>query len=589
MSPEIAVPHIRDLHNLRKTTLYRMTSFQNRFRSIIDAIAAHDYAQLDTLNYEVPEEFNWTRDVFEGIHVAAHPERPMLELLRDSGERDVLSYAGAAARANRVLNFLRDRKLQQGQTVFVMCGLHPGLWLSYLAIMKGGFVMIPAAGILSAADIAYRFEKAQPGAIITDKENLPKIQDALNRYGADVPVKLLLDAEERGWQHFSETDGFPDTAEAANTKASDLLFWFFTSGTTGFPKIVAHTHASYPLGHLSTAAWIGLSGEDKHYNISQPGWAKFAWSCFFAPLNAGATVFCFRQDGRFDAKAQLQAIQDNGITTLCAPPTALRLLIQEDLRAYDLSGLKACVSAGEPLNPEVIQTWKEGTGHLIRDGYGQTESTCMVYNLPGAELRFGSMGKPSFLYDIVIADEAGNELPLQEEGQIAVRIHPGRFNGIFREYIGAPEKAAEAFRHGLYYTGDKAYRDADGYVWFVGRDDDVIKSSDYRIGPFEVESVLLEVPEVLESAVVGSPHALKGLEVKAFVVLKPGIAGDEALARRIFDHCRQHIAPYKAPRIIEFIDELPKTISGKIRRVELRAREAERKANGERGAREFNR
>jgi acetyl-CoA synthetase len=265
----------------------------------------------------------------------------------------------------------------------------------------------------------------------------------------------------------------------------------------------------------------------------------------------------------------------------------LRLLIQEDLQAYDLSGLKACVSAGEPLNPEVIQIWKDGTGHLIRDGYGQTESTCMVYNLPGAELRFGSMGKPSFLYDIVIADESGTELPLVEEGQIAVRMHPGRFNGIFREYIGAPENAVEAFRNGLYYTGDKAYRDADGYIWFVGRDDDVIKSSDYRIGPFEVESVLLEITGVLESALVGSPHPVKGYEVKAFIVLKPDLAPSEELARRIFEYCRKHIAPYKAPRIIEFIDELPKTISGKIRRVELRAREAERKAKGERGDGEF--
>ncbi len=564
-----------------------MTSFQETFRRIIGAIAAHDYAQLQTLDYEVPGHFNWTRDVFEAVHVSGNPGRPMLELLRDNGERSVLSYAGAAAGANRLLNFLRGKGLQPGQRVFVMCGLHPGLWLSYLAIIKGGFVMIPAAGILSATDIAYRFEKAQPGAVIADKENLPKIQDALERFGADVPVKLLLDGAEPGWNSLEETAAYSAEAEAAETKASDILFWFFTSGTTGFPKIVAHTHASYPLGHLSTAAWIGLGGTDKHYNISQPGWAKFAWSCFFAPLNAGATVFCFRQDGRFEARAQLRAIQDNGVTTLCAPPTALRLLIQEDLKAYDLSRLNACVSAGEPLNPEVIQAWQAGTSHLIRDGYGQTESTCMVYNLPGAELRFGSMGKPSFLYDIVIADEAGNELPLQEEGQIAVRMHPGRFNGIFREYVGAPEKAANVFRHGLYYTGDKAYRDADGYIWFVGRDDDVIKSSDYRIGPFEVESVLLEVPEVLESAVVGSPHPVKGLVVKAFVVLKPGAAAGEELARRIFDHCRKHMAPYKAPRIVEFVDELPKTISGKIRRVELRAREAERKAQGKRADREY--
>jgi acetyl-CoA synthetase len=350
---------------------------------------------------------------------------------------------------------------------------------------------------------------------------------------------------------------------------------------------VAHTHCSYPLGHLSTAAWIGLRPDDKHYNISQPGWAKFAWSCFFAPLNAGATVFVYRQDGRFGAAHQLRVISEHGITTLCAPPTALRLLIQEDLKSFSFPKLRECVSAGEPLNPEVIETWKAGTGFTIRDGYGQTESTCMVYNLPGSAIRFGSMGKPSFLYDIIIAAEDGTEQPLHEEGQIAVRMHPGRFNGIFKEYISDPEKAKEVFRHGLYYTGDKAYKDEEGYIWFVGRDDDVIKSSDYRIGPFEVESVLLEVPEVLESAVVGSPHPVKGFEVKAFVVLKAEVMPDEALAHHIFNYCRQHIAAYKMPRIIEFITELPKTISGKIRRVELRALQAQRKASGEMVAQEY--
>jgi len=556
-------------------------SFQETFKKIINSIAAYDYEALQKLSYEVPEHFNWTRDIFEGIHTTEHPDKSALILVPEGGTPVSLTYSEATRRCNQMLNYFRSKGLKPGTTIFVMCGLHVDLWITYLAIIKGGYVMIPAAGILGADDIAYRFVKAAPGAIITDAENLHKIIGTLQQYTAEVPVKLLLDGEAHGWQPVSVTNTESAFAEATDTLSTDILFWFFTSGTTGFPKIVAHTHSSYPIGHLSTTAWIGLRPDDVHYNISQPGWAKFAWSCFFAPLNAGATVFCYKQADRFNAWAQLRAIQDHGITTLCMPPTALRLLIQEDLKAHDLSKIRECVSAGEPLNPEVIQAWQAGTGHLIRDGYGQTESTCMVYNLPGSELRFGSMGKPSFLYDIVIAGEDGEEMPVHEEGQIAVRMTPGKFNGIFKEYVDDTAKAAEVFRHGLYYTGDKAYRDADGYIWFVGRNDDVIKSSDYRVGPFEVESVLLEVEEVVESAVVGSPHPVKGYEVKAFVVLKAGTEPDEHIARKIFDHARHHIAPYKMPRIIEFVTELPKTISGKIRRVELRAQEAVHKAKGE--------
>jgi acyl-coenzyme A synthetase/AMP-(fatty) acid ligase len=339
------------------------------------------------------------------------------------------------------------------------------------------------------------------------------------------------------------------------------------------------------LGHLTTAAWIGLQPGDKHYNISQPGWAKFAWSCFFAPLNMGCTIFVYAQQGRFDPALQLRIMEKQKVTTLCCPPTVLRMLIQEPLSQYHFS-FRECVSAGEPLNPEVIEAWKKGTDIVIRDGYGQTESTCMIYNLPGAVIKFGSMGKPGFLYDIVIADEEGNEMPLHEEGQIAVRMH-NSFNGIFKAYIGDEARQREVFKHGLYYTGDKAYKDEHGYIWFVGRSDDVIKSSDYRIGPFEVESVLLEIEEVLESAVIGSPHAVKGQEVKAFIVLTKEANINDALAQKIFNYCRQKMAPYKKPGIIEFVQELPKTISGKIRRVELRAMEAQSKARNEIRKNEF--
>jgi acetyl-CoA synthetase len=352
------------------------------------------------------------------------------------------------------------------------------------------------------------------------------------------------------------------------------------------PKVAVHTQSSYPLGHLTTAAWIGLKPGDKHFNISQPGWAKFAWSCVFAPLNIGATAFAYVPKGRFVAGSYLKVIQNHEVTTLCAPPTALRMLINENLNEYRFS-LRECVSAGEPLNAEVIKIWKDGTGIEIRDGYGQTESTCMICNLPGSHIRFGSMGKPTFIYDTLIADAEGNELPVHETGQIAVRMHPEKFRGIFKSYIGDDGKQKQVFKHGLYYTGDKAYKDEDGYYWFVGRDDDVIKSSDYRIGPFEIESILLEIDEVLESAVVGSPHPIKGQEVKAFVVLVPDTVANKELSDKIFHYCRKHLAPYKVPRLIEFVTELPKTISGKIRRIELRATEEHRKAMKEKRDNEY--
>ncbi|QEC66980.1 AMP-binding protein [Panacibacter ginsenosidivorans] len=552
-------------------------------RDILHAITHRQYDMIPS--FVVPEKFNWVRDVFEPLHVAEHPEKNMLELVHDDGTTDTVTYKEALDKSNQLLNFLRSNSVQKGDTIFVMCGLHTGLWISYLSIIKGGFIMIPVASIMSVDDVVYRFQRSTPKVVITDKDNVDKTEAAMSLYEKEIPVKILLDDVKENWHNIDAISAESNAAVAADTNADDVLFWFFTSGTTGLPKVVAHTHASYPLGHLTTAAWIGLKPDDKHYNISQPGWAKFAWSCFFAPLNIGCTVFIYAQRGRFNPSVQLKIMEQHKVTTLCCPPTVLRMLIQEPLQQYHFSFCE-CVSAGEPLNPEVIEAWRKGTGIIIRDGYGQTESTCMIYNLPDAVIRFGSMGKPGFLYDTVIADEDGNEKPLHEEGQIAVRMN-NSFNGIFKAYIGDETRQKEVFKHGLYYTGDKAYKDEDGYIWFVGRSDDVIKSSDYRIGPFEVESILIEIEEVLESAVVGSPHALKGQEVKAFVVLNKEAGSSEELAKKIFDHCRQKMAPYKMPRIIEFVQELPKTISGKIRRVELRAMEAQSKARNEKRENEF--
>jgi len=564
-----------------------LNKFQKTFTGIISIIEQNECNKLNTSSIEVPDKFNWVRDVFEPVIVKAHGELNMIELVTaNSSEAMTITYKQGSEKCNQLLNFLRKQGVKKEDDVFIMCGLNEGLWISYLASIKGGFILIPAASILTVNDIVYRFQKASPKVVIADKDNAEKMEQALLQYDHPVKVKLLLDGEKDGWIHYSVIDKEEKEASAADTNKDNDLFWFFTSGTTGMPKVAVHTQSSYPLGHLTTAAWIGLKAGDKHFNISQPGWAKFAWSCVFAPLNVGATAFTYVTKGRFVAGSYLKVIQDHKVTTLCAPPTALRMLINENLNEYRFS-LRECVSAGEPLNAEVIKIWKDGTGIELRDGYGQTESTCMICNLPGSKVKFGSMGKPTFIYDVLIADGKGNELPVHETGQIAVRMHSEHFRGVFKSYIGDDEKQKEVFKHGLYYTGDKAYKDEDGYYWFVGRDDDVIKSSDYRIGPFEIESVLLEIDEVLESAVVGSPHPIKGQEVKAFVVLVPDTVANKELSDKIFHYCRKHLAPYKVPKRLEFVTELPKTISGKIRRIELRATEELRKAMKEKRDNEY--
>jgi len=563
-----------------------MQTYFRQFQQIAESRAYH---VLENLRVPKPEFFNWTHEIFEGLHVAEQPDKTAIVLAGEGHEQEI-TYAELAHRANRLLNYWRAAGVAEGDAVLLMVPVCAELWDTYVAGIKGGQVIVPTATIMTVKDLEYRFGRLLPAVVIADAENAEKIDEAEQAIGQRIALKMLVDASAEtsrpGWVSFADTAPYSAHAPAANTRADDPLFLFFTSGTTGQPKVVTHTHFSYPVGHLSTAAWIGLHAGDTHCNISQAGWAKFAWSSFFAPLNVGATLLVHQQAGRFLAPPMLRALEKYAVSTFCAPPTVLRLLILEDLTRYRFS-FRECVSAGEPLNPEVIEAWQRGTGRLIRDGYGQTESTAMVYNLPNAEVRLGSMGRPSFMYDMVIADDEGNILPDLAEGHIAVRTDTGRPNGIFKEYFGEPERRASVFRHGLYYTGDKAYRDAEGYLWFVGRDDDVIKSSDYRVGPFEVESVLVEHPAVVEAAVVGSPHPIKGHEIKAFVILHPQHAASAELAHELFGFSRHHLAPYKMPRILEFVTELPKTISGKIRRVELRAREEQQRRSGDQGEQEY--
>lgn len=558
---------------------------QEQFKTIRGYITNRQFAELERFSFPVPTHFNWVKEILEEINCVEFPDREAL-IWTDGSDVKRYSYDDLRRKTNQLLHFLRKHGVEPGDVLLSQMSQLPPIWFTVLAAIKGGYRLIPAATILSVNDMVYRFETLMPKVVIADPENAEKIDEAERISGKKVVLKILAEGQKEGWVSYNEMDLENDEAEAAETKATDALFLFFTSGTTGMPKVVTHTHISYPLGHLTTASWIGLQPGDIHYNVSQPGWAKFAWSSIFAPWNMGATIFAFNQPGRFHAGQQLEQLEKFKITTFCAPPTVLRMLIQEDLKAYKLS-LKECVAAGEPLNPEIIDVWQKGTGLLIRDGYGQTESTCIIGNLPGTKVKFGSMGKPTFLYDVVIANEAGEEVPLHEEGNITVKTDSDTLTGIFAEYLGDPEKKKAVFKHGLYYTGDKAYKDEDGYYWFVGRDDDVIKSSDYRVGPFEVESILLEHDAVIESAVVGSPHPIKGFEIKAFIILGTEHEPSQQLADAIFGFSREKLSPYKMPRIIEFVSELPKTISGKIRRVELRAMEAEAKLKNEKGVFEF--
>ena len=559
---------------------------------MIGLFTAYDLVERGTLEpladdrIEVPERFNWAHDVFDARHVRRYPDRPALVWADDRGHGVRYTFREFADTGNRLLNLLRRLGLREGQTLFVMLPVFPEVWLSYYAAIKGGLVLVPAATILLPSDLEFRFRQLRPDAVLADPESAAKVDTAESSLGQRIPVKLIAGGERPGWVAVSESATEASEAAPAATRAADPLFLFFTSGTTGPPKIVVHTHASYPIGHLTTSAWVGVKSGDVHCNISQAGWAKFAWSSFFAPWNVGATTFSLHSTGRFDARHQLGALQDHGVTTFCAPPTVWRMFVLEDLSTYRFR-FRECVSAGEPLDPEAIEAWRRATGITIRDGYGQTESTLMVCNLPGREVRPGSMGRPAFLYDLRVVDDHGVEVAPETEGNIAVRVAP-RPIGLFAGYRGVPSEVATKAFHGEWYlTGDRAYRTADGRFWFVGRSDDVIKSSDYRIGPFEVESALAEHPAVAEVAVVASPDPIRGALVKAFVILRPGTVGSAELARDLFLFARTKLPPYKIPRILEFASELPKTVSGKIRRVELRTTEARSRAKRETHPNEF--
>ena len=523
--------------------------------------------------WPVLDRFNWALDHFDHLP----DERTALWIVGEREEQ--LTFAQMRARSNQVANWLRERGVRRGDRVLLLLGNVRPLWEATLACMKLGAVVIPAATMLTGDDLRDRIERGHARHAIADAALAPRFE-GLGSGWTRIAVGGTPDGA-RGWARFEDAYAASERFEPdGETRATDPLLLYFTSGTTSKPKLVLHSHQSYPVGHLSTMYWLGCRPGDFHLNISSPGWAKHAWSSLFAPWNAGAAVLALNQP-RFDAKALLGVLERCRVTTFCAPPTVWRMLVQEDLTAVQVA-LREVLAAGEPLNPEVIEVVRRAWGLTIRDGYGQTETTLQVGNSPGMALTPGSMGRPMPGYEVALLDPDG---AAAEEGEIALRLGDVRPLGLMQGYAG-DDGQVRPVEGDWYRTGDVASRNPDGSLTYVGRSDDLFKSSGYRISPFELESALIEHPAVAEAAVVPSPDPARTALPKAFVVLAEGWAPDAATARAIFAHLRGRLAPYKRVRRIEFAS-LPKTISGKIRRVELRRAEAALRTQGVRGEAEF--
>lgn len=535
------------------------------FSAALNFLLAHrdDYAAArEGFRWPRPTHFNWALDHFDAI--ARDNQHPALWLVNAEAEQK-LTFAELARRSDQAANFLQAQGFERGDRVLIMLPNHIALWEIMLGCMKLGAVTIPCATLLADDDLADRIERGQVRHIVTMADYAQRFSSYQQIHG-----RIAVDGQPEGWTSFADShQASADFTPAGVTAAHDPMLLYFTSGTTSKPKLVVHSHASYPIGHLATLYWLGLQPGDIHYNVSSPGWAKHAWSSFFAPLTVGATVYSYQYE-RFDAKTVLDEMVRCKVTSVCAPPTVWRMLVQEDLASYPVA-LRELVGAGEPLNPEIIERVRHAWGLSIRNGYGQTETTAQIGNSPGQPLRSGSMGRPLPGYDIVLLDADDLEA---EEGEIALVLDPAPAS-LTSGYEGDPERTNAALGGRYYRTGDVAIRDAAGYFTYVGRSDDVFKSSGYRISPFELESVLIEHEAVAEAAVIPSPDPVRSCVPKAFVILRHGHTPSPELACAILEFARQQLAPYKRVRRIEFSD-LPKTISGKIRRVELRAQEIAR-------------
>jgi acetyl-CoA synthetase len=529
---------------------------------------------------EVPEFYNFGFDVIDRMAQKDRNRLAMIYVDQEGHER-TYTFRQLMNLSNSAANMLLKYGIKKGDRVIIMLTRVPEWWIFAIACIKLGAVFCPCPTMLTPKDLRYRINSAKIKMVITDEENSSKVEEICN----DCPTlvsRLVVDAELPGWISYPVELDYPAPVSRnlvnlpgmERTRSTDPLVIYFTSGTTGEPKMVVHNHA-LPIGHITTGAfWLDLRENDLHFTLADTGWAKSSWGKFFGPWIQGACILVYDIRSKFKATELLPVLERYEVTVFCAPPTVYRMLILADLEKFDLRELRHCVSAGEPLNPEVIRVWQEGTGLTIYEGYGQTELVLVIGTFPCMKVKQGSMGRPSPGWQIELQDDDGRPVTQGEVGRIAIRINP-RPVGLFDGYLYDDEANREAFVGDFYYTGDKAYEDEDGYFWFVGRDDDVIKSSGYRIGPFEVESALMEHPAVKEAAVVGSPDVIRGMIVKAFIVLKDGYTPSEKLIKDIQHFVKKTTAPYKYPRAIEFVDDLPKTISGKIKRNVLRERELE--------------
>ena len=546
-----------------------MNDFYKRF--ISDTY--DEKGMLTAIDVHIPDNYNFGYDVIDEI-ARLDPDRRAMVWVHEDGEEHIFTYSDLMKKSNQTANMLLAHGVKKGDKVLSVLKRHYQFWFLTIALCKIGAVLIPATNQLMKKDYTYRFNAADVKYVVAtaDGEVSDHIEEAIAEYGG-IKEKYIARGDREGWISFDkEIEKYPDTMERIENKATDDMLLYFTSGTTGYPKMVLHSHY-YAVAHIHTAKhWHNLTADTLHFTISESGWGKCMWGKMYGQFTCAAAIFVY-DFTRFHSADILQKIQDYKVTSLCAPPTMFRMFIKEGIEGYDLSGLKYSTIAGEALNPEVYNRWLEYTGLKLMEGFGQTETVLVVGNLPGMEPKPGSMGKPSFLYNVDIVDEDGNSLPAGETGEIVIRTN-GRGDqvGMFKEYYKNPEETDNSWNNNMYHTGDTAWRDEDGYYWYVGRTDDVIKASGYRIGPFEIESVLMEHPAVLEVAVTGAKDPIRGQVVKATIVLTKDYKdkGDDALVKELQDHVKKNTAPYKYPRIVEFVDELPKTISGKIRRVAIR-------------------
>ncbi len=543
----------------------------------------YDYEKVKKeFKWEVPEFYNFAFDEVDE-RAKEYPDKTALISVDNSGENaDKHTFQELKTLSNKFANALREKGIKKGDRAMILVHRIPEWYVAMLGMIKLGVVPIPTPNLATPEDIRYRINRAEANTIVTDWSNHEKIDKVRDKEGMkSLNNFILINSEEEkdGWDEYrtlmEEASPELNKDDIEATKSEDPLLIYFTSGTTGKPKMVLHTH-SYPIGHTVTARYVqDLTPEDTNWTIADNGWAKAVWGKLFGQWIVGATIVQQNITGRFDPKKTLKILQDYGITTFCVPPTIYKMMINEDVESYDLSSLRHCLSAGEPLNPDVIDKWEEYTGLRIYDYYGQTETVALVANYPTMEVKAGSMGKPTPGHEVEIIDDDQNILDVGEEGHIGLKVVPERPPGLFKEYWKDDEKTTGVFEGDWYYTGDKAYKDEDGYFWFVGRSDDVIKASGYRIGPFEVESALQEHPAVQEPAVIGAPDEIRGKIVKAYIILNEGYEPSDELKKELQEHVKEVTAPYKYPRQVEFVEELPKTISGKIRRTELRDRAEE--------------